>query len=166
MHCQMLDAIRDLYAYNAWANRRILDTAEQMTLQRFLAHHNSAGSIREILTHAAWAHWIWLERCAGRSPQTVWEASAFPYVATLRARWNEVEADTARFLAQLDPADLNTNVTYLNLKGEQWSYPLWQALIHQVTHATQHRSEVALLMTESGHSPGDLDYLIYHDLQG
>ena len=34
---RMLDQIRALYAYNAWANRRILDTAEQMTLQRFLA---------------------------------------------------------------------------------------------------------------------------------
>ncbi len=162
----MLDAIRDLYAYNAWANQRILDTAEQMTLQRFLAHHNSAGSIREILTHTAWAQWIWLERCAGRSPQTVWEAGSFPYVATLRTRWNEVEADTAQFLETLRDDDLDRPLTYVNFKGETWSYPLWQALIHQVTHATQHRSEAALLMTESGHSPGNLDYLIYHDLNG
>jgi hypothetical protein len=34
----------------------------------------------------------------------------------------------------------------------------------QANHATQHRSEAALLMTESGHSPGNLDYLIFHDL--
>lgn len=162
----MLDAIRDLYAYNVWANRRILDTAEQMTLQRFLAHHNGAGSIREILTHTAWAHWIWLERCHGRSPRDTWEANAFPYVASLRARWNEVEADTERFLEHLRADELDRMVTYVNVQGETWSYPLWQALLHQVNHATQHRSEAALLMTENGHSPGNLDYLIYHDLMG
>lgn len=160
----MLDAIRDLYAYNAWANHRILDTAEQMTLQRFLEHHNGAGSIREILTHTAWAQWIWLERCEGNSPRDHWEASAFPYVATLRARWNEVEADSERFLENLRAEDLDRTLTYVNFQGETWSYPLWQALIHQVNHATQHRSEAALLMTQIGHSPGNLDYLIYHDL--
>lgn len=42
-------------------------------------------------------------------------------------------------------------------------YPLWQALLHQVNHATQHRSEAALLLTAAGHSPGNLDFLVYFD---
>ncbi|MER3418993.1 MAG: hypothetical protein C4290_00025, partial [Chloroflexota bacterium] len=38
---------------------------------------------------------------------------------------------------------------------------LWQLLLHQANHATQHRSEVAYLLTQMGHSPGDLDLLAY-----
>ena len=31
----MLEGIRDLYAYSAWANARILETAEQLTPEQF-----------------------------------------------------------------------------------------------------------------------------------
>jgi uncharacterized damage-inducible protein DinB len=55
-------------------------------------------------------------------------------------------------------------IEYINTQGEVWSYPLWQQLINQVNHATQHRSEVAVILTECGHSPGDLDFLVYQNL--
>jgi uncharacterized damage-inducible protein DinB len=38
-------------------------------------------------------------------------------------------------------------------------------MIHQVNHATQHRSECAAILTHFGCSPGDLDYLVYQDMQ-
>jgi uncharacterized damage-inducible protein DinB len=53
----------------------------------------------------------------------------------------------------------------VNFQGETWSYPLWQQLLHQVNHATQHRSEAALLLTRLGFSPGWLDLLVYLDAQ-
>jgi uncharacterized damage-inducible protein DinB len=107
--------------------------------------------------------WLWLQRCLGHSDQERWNAADFPYVATLRARWEEVERETRHFIAGLDEADLVQVISYVNFAGETWSYPRWQALLHQVNHATQHRSEAALLMTRFGCSPGDLDLLIYVD---
>ena len=74
-----------------------------------------------------------------------------------------VEGDTARYLSGLDESELAREISYANFAGEIWTYPLWQALMHQVNHATQHRSEVALLLTEAGHSPSDLDFLRYFD---
>jgi uncharacterized damage-inducible protein DinB len=36
-------------------------------------------------------------------------------------------------------------------------------MVHQVNHSTQHRSEVAAMLTQFGHSPGWLDFLVYID---
>jgi uncharacterized damage-inducible protein DinB len=158
----MLEAIRTLYDYNTWANARILDTAERLKVQQFIAG-NGGESVRALLVHTAWSEWLWLQRCQGHSPRERWNPTDFPYVATLRARWEEVERETRRFIAGLEEVEFDRIITYVNFAGETWSYPLWQALLHQVNHATQHRSEAALLMTGFGCSPGDLDLLIYVD---
>jgi uncharacterized damage-inducible protein DinB len=159
----MLDEIRDLYAYSAWANARVLATAGQITSEQFREDTDSCGSIRDTLVHTASAQWLWLERWRGGSPRELWDPAGFPDVATLRTRWDEVEAATADYLASLREPDLGRVLSYVNFQGEQWAYPLWQQLLHQVNHDTQHRSEAALLLTRLGYSPGWLDFLVYVD---
>jgi uncharacterized damage-inducible protein DinB len=73
---------------------------------------------------------------------------------------------TANYLAALAESELGRTVTYVNFEGATWTYPLWQMLLHQVNHATQHRSEAALMLTRFGHSPGPLDFLYYFDELG
>jgi uncharacterized damage-inducible protein DinB len=159
----MLDEMRTLYRYNAWANGRVLERAAALSQDQFLRELDGAGSPRGILVHLVDAQWVWLERCQGRSPAAFWDAAAFPDVATLRHRWEEVERDQQAFLAGLRAADLEREVAYTNMRDERWAYPLWQVLLHQVNHATQHRGEAAVILTRCGQSPGDLDFLIYID---
>ena len=89
----------------------------------------------------------------------------FPDLAAVRARWEEIERATAAFVAGLTEARLAEVVAYTNFQGERWAYSLWQQMTHQVNHATQHRSEAALMLTQAGHSPGWLDLLYFVDLQ-
>jgi uncharacterized damage-inducible protein DinB len=159
---QLIALTRDLYAYSAWANRRVLDAAARLAPERYAAEVPGAGSIRDILVHIASAQWTWLERWRGASPGP-WDPTAFPDVATLRTRWAEVEAETEAFVSDLDATDFERKVSYVNYAGEPWAYPLGRQLLHQVNHATQHRSEAALLLTQAGHSPGWLDFLVYVD---
>jgi uncharacterized damage-inducible protein DinB len=159
----MLEAVRTLYAYSAWANTRILDTAERLKLQQFIAPTDGGESVRDILVHILSAQWTWLERWRGSPRPMPWNPAEFPYVATLRIRWSEVEDATNRYITELNAAELDSTLIYVNYQGETWSYPLWQAILHQANHATQHRSEAALLMTRFGCSPGNLDLLIYED---
>jgi len=161
----MLEGIRDLYAYNAWANARIIDTAEQLTPEQFMTPSDGDGSIRDTLVHTASVQWLWLERWRETSPRELWNPAGFANIAELRIRWDEVEAATAEYVATLREPDLGRVVSYVNFQGERWAYPLWQQLLHQVNHATQHRSEAALLLTRLGYSPGWLDLLVYVDQQ-
>ena len=150
-----------LYAYGAWANARILETADAAHPEQFTADSDGCGSIRDTLVHTASVQWLWLERWRGTSPRELWDPADFPDVAALRARWEEVEEATSAYIATLREPDLARVVSYVNFQGETWAYPLWQQLLHQVNHATQHRSEAALLLTRLGYSPGWLDLLVY-----
>ena len=69
----MLEGIRDLYAYSAWANARILDTAAQLTAEQFTASGDGFDSIRDTLVHTASAQWLWLERWREKSPGELWD---------------------------------------------------------------------------------------------
>jgi uncharacterized damage-inducible protein DinB len=162
----MLDQIRALYDYNAWANVRVLGAADGLTDEEFARELEGAGSLRTILTHVAGSQAVWLERFQGRSPASLWDASLFPDLATLHDRWDDVERVTREYVATLRDGDLDEIVAYTNFQGERWAYPRWQQMIHQVNHATQHRSEAAVLLTQLGRSPGNLDFLICVDEQG
>jgi uncharacterized damage-inducible protein DinB len=159
------DVIRSLYRYNAWANERILDTSARLTRTQLLEGGGASfDSIRDTLVHTMSAQWVYLERWQGRSPRAYFDAADFPDLAAIRARWEEVERDTRAFVAGLGDADLARVVEYTNMQGERWAYPLWQQMIHQVNHATQHRSEAAVMLTKLGCSPGWLDLLYFVDV--
>lgn len=156
--------IGTFYAYNAWANARVLDAAANLDQAQVLAGGSGGyGSIRDTLVHIVAAEWMYLERWRGRSPREDWQPAAFPDVAAIRSRWEPVAAETASFVGGLREGDLGRTISYVNVQGETWSYPLWQQMLHQVNHATQHRSEVAMQLTQLGHSPGWLDFLIFID---
>lgn len=160
----LLDVIRSLYQYNLWANQRILETTSHLTSEQFLAPAGASyPSIRDTLVHTMSAEWIWLSRWKGISPRAMFEADYFPDLLSIRIRWEAIEKEMEQFIDQLNPQILSENIAYVNLRGVRWVYPLWQQMLHQVNHATQHRSEVAAILTHFGYSPGDLDYLVYQD---
>jgi uncharacterized damage-inducible protein DinB len=157
--------IRTLYAYNTWANGRILDTSARLTPDQFLSKVVGASfdSVRDTLVHTMSAHWIWLSRWQGVSPTAMFNPAEFPDIETIRRRWDQIEAETQAFLTGLNEAGLDQVINYINTHGQPFGYHLWQIMVHQVNHATQHRSEVAAILTHFGYSPGELDFLVYLD---
>jgi uncharacterized damage-inducible protein DinB len=161
------ELVRTLYRYNAWANGRILDAAAGLTREQLLAGGGASfDSVRDTLVHAMSAQWTYLERWQGRSPRAPLDPGEFADLGAIRQWWDGLERRTETFVDGLDDSRLAGIVEYVNAAGERWAYPLWQQMVHQVNHATQHRSEAAVMLTHFGHSPGWLDFLYFIDLQG
>lgn len=156
------EAIRLLYRYSSWANQRILDTTENLSPEQFLEDAGpSHGSLRNTFVHTMSGQWIWLERWNGTSPPAMLSRADFPDLASVRTRWEEIEKDTREYIENLQPELLEREISYVTTEGEPRNYPLLPLIFQQVNHQTQHRSEAAVMLTNFGHSPGDLDLVVY-----
>ena len=154
--------IRTLYEYNDWANGRILAAAAQVDQEQFATPSiHSLGSLRSILLHALDTEFGWRMLCQhGQLTPDLSEAD-FSTLAVLEQRWYEEQAAMRAYLASLQGDDLASIVRYTTSSGEKRERVLWHCLLHVVNHGTQHRSEAAALLTEYGHSPGDLDFTVF-----
>lgn len=166
-----LEHIRVLYAYNSWANSRILDRSEQLTAEQLHAKNPGGfGSVRDTLVHLMeteffWSGLIW----RGKAIDIDWEPFEFdpadyPGVAAIRARWAEIESDLHAFVDELKPEGENSLervIVWTNDGETLLRRPLWLSMLDVFVHATQHRSEIAMALTRYRQSPGELDLSLY-----
>jgi len=158
------DLIHSFSGYDTWANARILTACAGLSDTQFVAEASASfSSIRDTLVHTMWAQWNWLLRWQGRPNPPRFDPADYPDVAAVRARWEAIDREAHAFVAAVDEPSLDAICRYVNSRNEPMAYPLWQQMLHQVNHGTQHRSEVATILTEYGHSPGLMDYIVYLD---
>jgi uncharacterized damage-inducible protein DinB len=151
-----------LYKYNQWSTAKILDAASKVTAEEFLAPADFPhGGLRSTLVHALFAEWIWRNRWEGTSPSQRLKPEDFPTVDSLRARWAEEQERLMAFVDNLTDEWLNRVITYKNTQGVEHERILWQMMAHVINHSTQHKTEAAAMLTSLGHSPGDIDMILY-----
>lgn len=151
-----------LYAYGAWANRRLLATISQLPSEDFTkALGGGHASIRDTMVHALSTEWGWLSRCGGPARGPALKPPDFPTVESLTATWNAVDGYARAFLSSLNNEDLLRNAEYMNPRGETLSMPVGELLHHAANHSVHHRGQVAFMVRLLGHAPGTLDLLFY-----
>lgn len=159
--------IGTLYAFNRWANHRVLFDAG--SLSRDELHRNlgtSHDSVQGTLVHILWAEWLWLRRFRGDSPKRVFVPAEFPDVSVLETQWKEVEREQETFIGQLTEEarpTLATRVAYENLQGQRWKYSLGHMMQHVVNHSSYHRGQVVTLLRQLGRAPQPTDFLVFLD---
>jgi uncharacterized damage-inducible protein DinB len=156
------EEILTLYEYNTWANNRILDTAAKIDQEQFLATASfSHGGIRGTLVHTLFAEWIWRSRWEGHSPTEWMKSEDFPTFEALLEHWEIETKNLMTFVKSVNETSLYDKVHYRTTGGRSLNNILWHLMVHLVNHGTQHRSETAAMLTDFGHSPGDIDMLVY-----
>ena len=149
------DDIRFLFGYDRWATRRVLAALDGVPTTVW----GTEGAIGErglgtILVHQLGASQRWRHAIQQDDERPHPEDEPLLSVDALRARWETEWSAVDAWLPTLSDDFL----AYAH-EGEA----IWQMLAHVVNHGTQHRSEAAALLTEAGHSPGDLDMIDYVD---
>ena len=148
---------RTIFAYNRWANRRLLAAASLLPPEEFNRDlHASFGSVRGTLLHILWGERRWLRFWQDGSfmPDAVPED--FPDPAALEAGWASLEQDQ-----QLFEAGLTDELLAAPRRVWDNEYTLGELVQHLLNHSTYHRGQVALLLRQLGQSPPASDYRLF-----
>jgi len=151
-----------IYEYNYWANKRILAASANVTQEQFLAPASFPfGGLRGTLLHILEAEWSW--RSLFQKIEDVSELlpADYPDLSAIETRWRAEETAMRAYLATLRDEDMGSHLRYTTDTGIERDRILWHCLLHVVNHGTQHRSEAAVLLTEYGSSPNDLDFTVF-----
>ena len=159
----MKATIAALYEYGQWANERLLEKARGLG-HADLTRPFSQGSqaILPTLVHLYGADVRWLARWRHLPPPEVAVAD-FAGVEAVEARWRPLWAERRAYLDGLDQAALEEQIPFTRPAGTLWIVR-WQAIVHCANHATQHRSELAMMLSDLGRSPGDMDMFLWATL--
>lgn len=151
-----------LFDYNYWANKRILEQAKRCSLEQLTAPNTfSWGSLRGTLVHTLDAEYGWRMALGKLGSSPVLEPENYPDVASIEEHWQAEEAAMRTFLDSLDDVGLAAKFYFGEKGDDENAQVLWHYLLHMVNHGTQHRSECAVMLTDYGHSPGDIDFTVF-----
>jgi uncharacterized damage-inducible protein DinB len=146
--------VKEAFAYNAWANRRLFDALAALPAEQYQRDlKGSFGSIHGTVCHIVWAEQLWLSRWLGKPAPAVAQGKDLAGLAEARARWDAVEAERAAFLGGLTDARLGDTVTIQPTSGGAYTHTFREMFLHTVDHSTYHRGQVVNMLRQLGVKP-------------
>lgn len=149
----MQDDVVALFAFDRWANRRVLDACRKLTPEQYVAELvpgvGAWSSVRSTIYHIAWVTGFHVRTVAGDPDERIpTEAD----LATVDDAARLLERAYGRFeelRGALTPQRQSTVLT-LSWPGGSAKIPTWALLRHVVMHSTYHRGQVASKLKRFG----------------
>jgi uncharacterized damage-inducible protein DinB len=155
------DNVEALFAYDRWANLKVLDACRKLTAEQYLAEPVPGwSSVRSTIYHIAWVTDFHLRTLAGdpddRIPTEADLATLDDAAQLLERAYRCFE----ELRPTLTPERLNTVLT-LRRRGRAATLPPWAMLRHIVNHSTYHRGQVAAKLKRFGVEPPLTDFFFW-----
>jgi len=145
----ILEHIRNLFSYDDWANREVLDSLQALNAP-------PERSVK-LLAHILSAERLWLERLlVQKQTAPVWPLST---LAQCKLEVDQLPGLWKNYLTALGEAGLARSLTYKNTKGESFSSQKQDILLHVVMHSAYHRGQIAADMRAAGFTPPYTDFI-------
>ena len=153
-------------AFHHWATDLTLGALSSASTEQLdRKWGGSFGSGRALLRHVIGVERLWCDRWSGHSAKALPDYPPGYAGRDFRSEWEKTKSDQQRFVTALTPKQLAGDLTYVNLKGETWTYPLSDVLVHCVNHGTYHRGQLTHLLRDLDLTAPGTDYLIFLDQQ-
>ena len=148
-----LESLRQLVAFNEWANRRMIESLK--------AFENQSAKALRALSHLLIAEKEWMTRMLYNEDSTgfdFWAASSLAECETLADEMAKAYAD---FVNELTEERLDDVATYKNSKGIEYTTSFRDILTHVLFHSAAHRGQVAMALRADGGEPLWSDYIVF-----
>ncbi len=155
--------IVDLFRHNKWANLKLLNACRNLGEEHLDANiPGTFGSIRDTLLHIVRAEISYVRRVTGRLPGEPPKPGTIPSIESLThdAEWCSDE------LLQLALNATPTDIVQENYQGVNTQYKLTGLLTQVINHATEHRAQIATILTQQGIEPPDMSGWMYMEETG
>lgn len=145
----------EFFRHNRWANLRLLDACTRLSAEQLDASTpGTYGSVRATLVHLCAGEESYVARLAEHWPeQPLRERDGFPGMAELRQRAQQSGDSLIAIAAQVQP----TQLVRVVWQGETHLLPATLILIQAINHATEHRSQIATILSQHGVEPPESD---------
>jgi uncharacterized damage-inducible protein DinB len=157
----MNDDIAALYAYNRWADRKIVDACQKLSPEQYTAEPAPGwSSVRSTLTHIAIVTDGWLRGCGGEEVTSFPTEADLPTVEDSERLLDRAYETFERLRPSLSSDHLATLQTFRGA-GRSVTLPPWMVFRHIVNHATYHRGQIASKLRRFGVEPPMTDLIFW-----
>ena len=155
----MTSALSELFTHNLWANLRLLDVCEWLDqVQLDATVPGTYGSIRDTLIHLLAAEGRYVALLSDRQPDQRFNArTGFPGWEELRVRARQSGEALIAIAEDFDAS----RVLRGTRGGEAYAIPAVVPIVQAINHATEHRVQIATILTQQGVEPPVLDGWTY-----
>jgi uncharacterized damage-inducible protein DinB len=146
----MIDDFVSLFAFNRWADRRVLEACRKLSPEQYVAEPVPGwASVRSTIVHIAVVTDGWLNGLEGESDQDVLTELDLPAVDDAERLLDRADRVFEGLVPRLTPEWLATPRT-LRRRKLTAILPPWVVLRHIVNHSTYHRGQVAAKLKRLG----------------
>jgi uncharacterized damage-inducible protein DinB len=139
----MNDDIPLLYAFNRWADQRILGACKRLTAVQYVSEPVPGwSSVRSSIAHIAIVTDGWLRTLAEDPDPSVPTEAELASVELAEALLDRAQRTFEKLATNCNPEWLATP-RFLQRGGRSATLPPWVVLRHIVNHSTYHRGQVA-----------------------
>ncbi len=163
----MIDAIKNFYGYNTWANNRLIEKLGELDPVAYKETYCSGnGTIRDTLHHLLNTQWGWTSWYDGSMTVQQGASAKLPDsdVATpeaAKARFQTIDEQTWAYLDSLTEEAVFADKPVVMPNRPTMSMPLWKMLMHTANHATHTRGQIISAIRGTGLAPGSFDMFLY-----
>jgi len=130
-----------LFRHNLWANLRLLDVCAALDEEQLAATiPGTYNTIDKTLNHIVWSEQQYLSDLTGREPD----------------RLQAMAQQNGQGLMTVAAGASAGEVVILEGDGLRWHTPVGLVLTQAINHATEHRAQIMVILTQLGLEPPDV----------